>query len=136
MSTISKAVELLGGPAAAARALAVSPQAVSFWLSGRRLPSAETSIAIEKATAGVVTVERTGAELLADPVAAQALLLDACHQALAQGVVQSIVIGGAALADLAAPLAPQLPVPLIDNVRVGLQAAWAAAVRAAAAAPA
>lgn len=58
MSTISKAVELLGGPAAAARALAVSPQAVSFWLSGRRLPSAETSIAIEKATAGVVTVEQ------------------------------------------------------------------------------
>jgi len=77
--------------------------------------------------AGVVTVERTGAELLADPVAAQALLLGACQQALALGGVRAIVIGGAALADLAAPLAPQVPVPLIDNVRAGLRAAWHAA---------
>jgi Asp/Glu/hydantoin racemase len=77
--------------------------------------------------AGVVTVERSGAELLADPPAAQALLLAACQQALALGGVRAIVIGGAALADLAAPLAPLLPVPLIDNVRIGLRAAWAAA---------
>jgi Asp/Glu/hydantoin racemase len=77
--------------------------------------------------AGVVTVERTGAELLADPVAAQALLLGACRDALALGApgqVRAIVIGGAALADLAAPLAPHLPVPLIDNVHIGLQTAW------------
>lgn len=82
--------------------------------------------------AGVVTVERTGAELLADPVAAVALLMDACGQALAlgrPGQVHAIVIGGAALADLAAPLAPRLPVPLIDNVRVGLKAAWHAACK-------
>lgn len=77
--------------------------------------------------AGVVTVERSGAELLADPQAAKTLLLNACQQALALGGVRCIVIGGAALADLAAPLAPLLPVPLIDNVRVGLQAAWHAA---------
>ena len=90
------------------------------------------TLGLDAQLAGVVTVERTGAELLADPVAAQALLLDACHQALALGGVQAIVIGGAALADLAAPLAPLLPVPLIDNVQVGLQAAWDAAVRGAA----
>lgn len=77
--------------------------------------------------AGVVTVERSGAELLADPAAAQALLLGACRDALALGGVRAIVIGGAALADLAAPLAPQLPVPLVDNVRAGLRAAWHAA---------
>lgn len=57
MSTISKAVELLGGPSAAARALSVSPQAVSFWMAGKRFPSAETCIAIEKATGGMVKVE-------------------------------------------------------------------------------
>lgn len=86
--------------------------------------------------AGVVTVERSGAALLADPPAAQALLLDACRQALALDAaapgappLRSIVIGGAALADLAAPLAPRVPVPLVDNVRVGLQAAWHAACR-------
>jgi Asp/Glu/hydantoin racemase len=60
-------------------------------------------------------------------VAAQGILLAACQQALALGRVRAIVIGGAALADLAAPLAPQVPVPLIDNVRAGLQAAWHAA---------
>ncbi|MDO8375866.1 MAG: aspartate/glutamate racemase family protein [Aquabacterium sp.] len=103
---------------------------------GPMLQRLATLLGLDALLAGVVTVERTGAELLADPVAAQALLLDACHQALALGGVQSIVIGGAALADLAAPLALQLPVPLIDNVRVGLQAAWEAAVRGAANAPA
>jgi allantoin racemase len=99
---------------------------------GPMLQRLAAALGLDGLLAGVVTVERSGAELLADPVAAQALLLDACHQALALGGVQAIVIGGAALADLAAPLAPQLPVPLIDNVRAGLQAAWAAAVLGAA----
>ncbi len=94
---------------------------------GPMLERLARTLGLEDALAGVVTVERTGAELLADPPAAQALLLSACKQALALGGVQSIVIGGAALADLAAPLAPLLPVPLIDNVRVGLQASWHAA---------
>ncbi len=89
-----------------------------------------TALGLADRLAGVVTVERSGAELLADPLAGQALLLGACHEALALGGVASIVIGGAALADLAAPLASQVDVPLIDNVRCGLQAAWAAAARA------
>ena len=94
---------------------------------GPMLRRLAASLGLDTLLAGVITVERTGAELLADPVAAQALLLDVCHQALALGDVRAIVIGGAALADLAAPLAPLLPVPLIDNVRVGLRAAWSAA---------
>jgi DNA-binding transcriptional regulator YdaS (Cro superfamily) len=57
MTNIAKAVEILGGAAAAARALGVSPQAVSFWLAGKRAPSAETCIAIERATSGEVAVE-------------------------------------------------------------------------------
>jgi allantoin racemase len=94
---------------------------------GPMLEDLATRLGLRDRLAGVVTVERTGAELLADPPAAQALLLGACHQALALGSVRAIVIGGAALADLAAPLAPQVPVPLIDNVRAGLRAAWHAA---------
>jgi Asp/Glu/hydantoin racemase len=94
---------------------------------GPMLERLAASLGLDGALAGVITVERTGAELLADPTAAQALLLDACQQALALGGVQAIVIGGAALADLAAPLAPLLPVPLIDNVRTGLISAWHAA---------
>ena len=94
---------------------------------GPMLEALAAELGLATRLAGVVTVERTGAELLADPVAAQALLLGACQQALALGGVRAIVIGGAALADLAAPLAPQVPVPLIDNVRAGLRAAWHAA---------
>lgn len=94
---------------------------------GPMLERLAASLGLADGLAGVVTVERSGAQLLADPPAAQALLLAACHDALALGDVRAIVIGGAALADLAAPLAPLLPVPLIDNVRVGLRAAWDAA---------
>ena len=96
---------------------------------GPMLERLAVALGLDTHLAGVVTVERSGAELLADPDAAQDLLLRACHQALALGDVQAIVIGGAALADLAAPLAPRLPVPLIDNVRVGLAAAWHAACK-------
>ena len=94
---------------------------------GPMLERLAASLGLADGLAGVVTVERSGAQLLADPPAAQALLLAACHDALALGGVRAIVIGGAALADVAAPLAPLLPVPLIDNVRVGLLAAWDAA---------
>ena len=94
---------------------------------GPMLERLAASLGLADGLAGVVTVERSGAQLLADPPAAQALLLAACHDALALGDVRAIVIGGAALADVAAPLASLLPVPLIDNVRVGLLAAWDAA---------
>lgn len=57
MSALSKAVELLGGPTACSRALGVTPQAVFFWLRGARTLSAEQCIAIERETAGAVTVE-------------------------------------------------------------------------------
>jgi len=99
---------------------------------GPMLEDLAVQLGLAQRLAGVVTVERTGAELLADPVAAQALLLGACQQALVLGGVRAIVIGGAALADLAAPLAAQVPVPLIDNVRAGLRAAWHAACKASA----
>jgi allantoin racemase len=94
---------------------------------GPMLERLAVALGLADELAAVLTVERTGAELLADPDAAQALLLAACRQALALGGVKSIVIGGAALADLAEPLVPLLPVPLIDNVRAGLTAAWHAA---------
>lgn len=58
MEAITKAVEILGGPAAASRALGVTPQAVSFWMSGHRTPSAETCLAIERMTRGQVKVEQ------------------------------------------------------------------------------
>lgn len=78
--------------------------------------------------AAIVTVERTGGELAADPPAAHALLRAACLQALQDAPdATCLLLGGAGLAGMAAPLADQLPVPLLDNVDVALAAAWAAA---------
>ena len=72
---------------------------------------------------GIVTVERSGAELAADPAAAHTLLLDACREALAGGPL-SLVLGGAALTGMGDALAPSLGVPLLDSVQCGLRHAW------------
>ena len=78
--------------------------------------------------AGIVTVERSGAALAADPTAAVALLGQACRQAIAQHQPASLLLGGAALAGMAAALAPSLPIPLLDSVACGVRAAWQSAL--------
>ncbi len=77
--------------------------------------------------AGIVTVQANGAELAADPPAALRLLEAACQEALRLPDVQCIVVGGAALAGMAAALQPRVPLPLIDSVDAGIHAAWALA---------
>ena len=89
------------------------------------------SLGLDSGLTSIVTVERTGAELAADPGAAHALLLGACRQALcgeAGGrVPRSLVLGGAALTGMGDALAPLLGVPLLDSVQCGLLAAWRSA---------
>jgi Asp/Glu/hydantoin racemase len=75
----------------------------------------------------IVTVERTGSELKADPQAAHALLLAACREAAARGQPGSIVLGGAALTGMGDALAPLLGLPLLDSVECGLRHAWSLA---------
>jgi Asp/Glu/hydantoin racemase len=86
------------------------------------------SLGLARNLTGIVTVEKTGAELAADPAAAQALLLDACQQALVGDASgrrpRSLVLGGAALTGMGDALAPHLGVTLLDSVRCGLLAAW------------
>jgi allantoin racemase len=79
--------------------------------------------------AGIHTVAPTGAQLAADPTAAQALLLQACRDAASQWNVQSIILGGAGLAGMAAALQPELDLPIIDSVLAG--ARWALRTHAA-----
>ena len=68
----------------------------------------------------VHTVEASGGELAADPEAAQAMLREACLQvARATPRLAAVVLGGAVLGGWAAPIAPLLPCPLIDNVEAG-----------------
>lgn len=71
--------------------------------------------------AGVHTVAATGAELAADPVAAQVLLARACTDAARRWGVQSVILGGAGLAGMAASIQPLVAVPVIDSVLAGVR---------------
>ncbi|MEO5736729.1 MAG: aspartate/glutamate racemase family protein, partial [Variovorax sp.] len=73
--------------------------------------------------AGIHTVAPTGAELAADPVGARKLLAQACRDAAERFKVQAVILGGAGLAGMAADIAGDVPVPLIDSVQAGAQ--WA-----------
>jgi Asp/Glu/hydantoin racemase len=73
--------------------------------------------------AGIYTLMPTGAELAAEPEVAQALLAQACRDAIREFGAQSVIIGGAGLAGFAAAIQPGLGVPLIDSVLAG--ARWA-----------
>lgn len=85
------------------------------------------TLSLDVALAGVQTLARSGAEIAADPVAAERWLAAACGEALRRWPdVQALLLGGAGLAGMAAPLAGALPVPVLDNVALALDAAWAA----------
>jgi Asp/Glu/hydantoin racemase len=79
-------------------------------------------------------VDRTGAELAADPEGALRLLAGACETAARSGA-RSVILGGAALVGMAAQLAPRGPLPLIDNVQAGARAMREALAQPAARAP-
>ena len=70
--------------------------------------------------AGIHTVTATGAELAADPPAAQVLLARACNEAASRWGVQTVILGGAGLAGLAAAIQPVVAVPVIDSVLAGV----------------
>lgn len=78
---------------------------------------------------GVQAVARSGGELAADPAAAVGLLHAEATEALARWPgTRAVLLGGAGLAGLAAPLAGRLPCPVLDNVHEAVQAAAAAAL--------
>ena len=56
--------------------------------------------------AGIHTVAPTGAQLAADPIAARRLLTQACLDAVRQLSVQTVILGGAGLAGMAAGIWP------------------------------
>lgn len=77
------------------------------------------SLGCHEALAGVHTVAPTGAELAADPEGARTLLAEACNDAARRWSVQSVILGGAGLAGVAAAIQPRVGVPLIDSVLAG-----------------
>ncbi len=81
------------------------------------------SLGHANALAGIHTVAPTGAQLAADPLAARQLLTQACLDAVRQLGVQTVILGGAGLAGMAAGIQPYVNVPIIDSVVAG--AHWA-----------
>lgn len=91
---------------------------------GPMLQQLAQSLGQAQQLAGIHTVIPTGAQLAADPAAAQRLLAQACRNAVNQmGDVQAVILGGAGLAGMASAVQADVPVPVIDSVTAGVH--WA-----------
>ena len=75
---------------------------------------------------GIETVELSGAQIHADPQAAEALLLQACRRIERLLPIDSLILGGAGLAGMAARLQGQLGLRLIDSVAAAAHQVWLA----------
>ncbi|WP_326535334.1 aspartate/glutamate racemase family protein [Pseudorhodoferax sp.] len=83
-----------------------------------------------QALAGIHTVAPTGAQLMADPQGARALLARACQEAAERWDAQAVIVGGAGLAGVAAAIQDQVRVPLVDSVGAGARMVLGAALPA------
>jgi Asp/Glu/hydantoin racemase len=79
--------------------------------------------------AAVRTIAPTGDRIARDPEAALAQLAAACTACAAEDGADVVILGGAALAGLAARIQPSVPIPLLCSVEAGTRAAIAAAAR-------
>jgi Asp/Glu/hydantoin racemase len=77
--------------------------------------------------AGVRTIAPTGDRIARDPKAALAELAAACTACAAEDGADVVILGGAALAGLAARIQPSVPIPVLCSVEAGTRAAIAAA---------
>lgn len=64
----------------------------------------------------IQTVAPTGADIARDPEKALGLLAEACRACVSDHGADSVILGGAGLAGLAARIAGEVPVPLIDSL--------------------
>lgn len=86
------------------------------------------SIGLAERLAVIETVAPTGADIARDPDGALGMLADACRACVTQHGADSVILGGAGLAGLAARIAAQVPVPLIDSLQACVQMAEQLAV--------
>lgn len=79
---------------------------------------------------GVQALPHSGGDMAAQPQQAVAWLAEAGEQALRRWPdARALLLGGAGLAGLAAPLAARLRVPVLDNVELALDEALRVALR-------
>jgi allantoin racemase len=87
------------------------------------------SLGLADRLAAVRTIAPTGGEIAANPDAALAQLAAACTTCTHDDGADVVILGGAALAGLAARIQPMVPVPVLCSVEVGTHAAIAAAAK-------
>lgn len=73
--------------------------------------------------AGIATVAPTGADIARDPEGSLEMLVGACRTCVDTLRADSLILGGAGLAGLAARIADRVPVPVIDSLGAALAAA-------------
>jgi allantoin racemase len=96
-------------------------------LWGPMLTEFAAGIGLGDRLTGVRTVAPTGGEIAADPDAALGLLAAACTACAEADGAEAVILGGAALAGLAARIQPAVPVPVLCSVEAGTRAVLAAA---------
>jgi Asp/Glu/hydantoin racemase len=85
------------------------------------------SIGLADKLACVRTIAPTGGDIARNPDAALAALADACTACATNDGADVVILGGAALAGLAARIQPDVPVPVLCSVETGTHAVIAAA---------
>ena len=81
------------------------------------------ALGLSDAIASIRPITLTGDQVAADPEGALKFLAVEAQTAADQDGAQAVILGGAALAGLAARIAPLVSVPVIDNVHAGARAA-------------
>jgi allantoin racemase len=96
-------------------------------LWGPMLREFVAGLGLAERLACVRTIVPTGGEIAHDPDAVLALLTAACTACAKEDGADVVILGGAALAGLAARIQPGVPVPVLCSVEAGALAALAAA---------
>jgi allantoin racemase len=87
------------------------------------------SIGLGDRLATIRTIAPTGGEIAQNPDAALPALASACNACVKEDGAEVVILGGAALAGLAARIQPDVPVPVLCSVEIGTRAVIAAAAR-------
>jgi allantoin racemase len=90
---------------------------------GPMLEEFVASIGLREKLAVVKTITPSGGDIARDPDGSLNLLAEACQSAVRENAADSVILGGAGLAGLAARLAGRIDVPLIDCVAAVIKTA-------------
>jgi allantoin racemase len=85
-----------------------------------------SGLGLSERLAAIRTIAPAGDEIARDPEAALAHLAAACTACATQDGADAVILGGAALAGLAARIQPAVPVPVLCSVEAGARAVLAA----------